>query len=218
MSLWSSRVPDRSERIRTFLADSNVDKDLVKSSYWALIDQNEKCASKISRWLFLGIVAVALFELFDRKLINHASFSFFALDRITFLPYVLPPFVALSFLNVMALIIEGSVYTDVARELAIQAFPEFQKTGISDLFCGHAGVFGVELPAGLVARRPRLAMDVFFYLQALVAPILVLAFEAYAYVQLFNHFGLSNTPTYLSLAGSVGLLILTVPFIMGFAD
>src|SRR6266480_1908018 len=210
-----SQSSDRYKKsVERLLESSEVDFDLIKQCYWELRSQYERAVSKMSRWLIWGIVSILLFELLNRRLINSASTWFIELSHLSFLLYILPVFTSLVVLNVMALTLEGLNYTALMAEFTKQAFRSLYESGIGRLLSAHNGFSGLSAPSSIIGKTANRTFSLFGNVQAALLILGYIAFEAYAYAQLFRHEGSTNIATICSLIVSVSVTLLAIPFVI----
>ena len=196
--------------VKRFIESEETDLDFVKQCFWELKAQFDACGKKINRWASLGLLFVCIFELINRKLIKQASFSFIEVNHLSFLLYVLPPLVILSFVNLLGYAIEQDLYDKMVRQLALQKFPGFLASGILGLFFMQQGTLTTDIPSSLNVY----GRGIFIYtgFQEYTVPLCYLSFTVYAYIQIFMH-SAAILPAMLSLGVTIVLLAIVVDII-----
>ena len=191
--------------IETFLKNSEGNSDFVERCFWELKNSYDSYGKKMSRWIIFGLAFACVFELLNRHLVSKASISGIDITRLDFLLYLLPPLVAFAFLNLVTFNLEQNVYDRLLGEFARQRFPGLNKSNIMDLFISQQGLFPSYLPKGLVSARAGVANQLNLAVQFFSIPVCYIAFEIYAYIQLFTHSQTSVAGAVLSLIGTACL-------------
>ena len=192
-----------------------IDNDMIKQCYWQLKAQGDTCAKNVSRWLTFAGSAIVVFFLLNRGFITSANLSIVTVTHLTFLAYVIPPFVSLAFLNFGALLSEETVYSGMATAIARKAFPALVDTRVSELFILQSGILGVQMPEELAISKKYRPEDLWMATQLIIIGLCFLSFEVYAYFTLFSNLGFADPWTYSALTATIGLSFIAVLYILG---
>jgi hypothetical protein len=207
------RIMNYETAIKAFLLGEKTDPDFIKQCFWELKAECDSYAKRIARWRILGFTAVCLFELLNRRLIGEVSLSGIEVIHLSFLLYIIPPAVTVSLLTIATLNIEQDIYIRTLREFSRQQFPALYRSEFIKFFIAQQGILGGNFPRSSMESRTNLGMELSRAGQGILLPIAYLAFEFYAYLQLFTHTGRDDIPAVISLCASVILLTLASPLI-----
>lgn len=204
----NDRTTNYEEAISILLSGEKTDPDFIKQCFWELKAECDSSWKKILRWAIIGLSAICLFELLNRSLVGEFTLSGIKVVHLSFLLYIIPPVVAVSLLNVATFNIEQNIYIRTLREFARQQFPSLHESQLLEFFFAHQGTPGTYFPSTLVESRVEISVAFSQAGQFYLVPIAYVAFELYAYFQLFMHVGRNNLPVIISLCVSAILLAL----------
>jgi hypothetical protein len=197
--------------ITTFLEKSAGNPDLVERCFWELKSAYDSYGKRFTRWAVFGVAFVCVFELINRRLVSKASISGIDLSHLDFLLYVMPPLIALSFFNLATLNLEQNIFGGILAELAKQRFTGLSESKILDLLISQQGTFSASLPESIVSPKVSRANLINLIIFVLFALGCYVAFEIYAYIELFTHRQTSTVATTISLIVTLCIFAAAAP-------
>lgn len=152
-----------------------------------------------------------LFELINRNLLSEASFGGVKFSKLGFITLFIPVAVAYLMLRFMSTGRNLSVYTGVLYKITMRRYPHMYRADLDRVLAAVGGDTVTWMPVSY-SRHLKGAEFLALLVELVTTSAGPLAFLIYAYCRLFLDRGLDDFGVWISLAGTLSLVLLATAF------